>query len=80
MSMENNNKLNELIREYGAGAEVTITDTTRFREDLGFSSLDFMSFLGELEDEFDIEIDQDRALQIVTVGDAYAYLKELTEE
>ena len=28
------------------------------REDLGFTSLDFMSFLGELEDTFDIELEE----------------------
>ncbi len=33
----------------------------RFREDLGFTSLDFMSFLGELEDTFDIELEENRS-------------------
>ena len=34
-----------------------MSEGMRFREDLGFSSLDFMSFLGELEDNFDYYLD-----------------------
>ena len=46
----------------------------RFREDLGFSSLDFMSFLGELEDTFDIELEESEVMKIVTIGEALELL------
>ena len=49
-------------------------------EDLGFTSFDFMSMLGELEDEFDIEIDQKKAADIRTVGEAASYLEALSAE
>ncbi|MFG6329213.1 MAG: acyl carrier protein [Lachnospiraceae bacterium] len=49
----------------------------RFREDLGFSSLDFMSFLGELEDTFDIELEEEDALKVLTVGEALELLERL---
>ena len=49
-------------------------------EDLGFTSFDFMSMLGEIEDEFDIEIEQAKAANIRTVGEAVDYLEKLTEE
>ena len=49
-------------------------------EDLGFTSFDFMSMLGELEDEFEVEIDQARAANIRTVREAADYLQELREE
>ena len=49
----------------------------RFREDLGFSSLDFMSFLGELEDTFDLELDESEVLKITTLGEALNLLEEL---
>ncbi|MDE6616949.1 MAG: acyl carrier protein [Lachnospiraceae bacterium] len=49
----------------------------RFREDLGFSSLDFMSFLGELEDTFDVELEEEDALKILTVGEALELLERL---
>lgn len=47
-----------------------MTNEMRFREDLGFSSLDFMSFLGELEDTFDIELEENEVMKIVTLGEA----------
>ena len=36
---------------------------SRFVEDLGFTSFDFMSMLGEIEDEWDIEVDQGESCQ-----------------
>ena len=57
-----------------------MTNEMRFREDLGFSSLDFMSLLGELEDTFDIELEQEDALQVRTLGEALEMLDRLTEE
>ena len=46
-------------------------------EDLGFTSFDFMSMLGEIEDEMDVEIEQDKAADIRIVGEAVAYLESL---
>ena len=37
-----------------------MTNDMRFLEDLGLSSFDFMSLLGDLEDNFDIEIDSEK--------------------
>lgn len=54
-----------------------MSDDMRFREDLGFSSLDFMSFLGEHEDNFDIELDENDALKILTIGEALDLLEKL---
>ena len=54
-----------------------MTNETRFREDLGFSSLDFMSFLGELEDTFDIELEENEVMKIVTLGEALQLLENL---
>ena len=53
---------------------------SRFMEDLGFTSFDFMSMLGELEDEFDVEIDQQEASEIRTVQEAVDYLAKLSAE
>lgn len=51
---------------------------SRFMEDLGFTSFDFMSMLGEIEDEFEIEIDETQAANIRTVQEAVDYLETLT--
>ena len=49
-------------------------------EDLGFTSFDFMSMLGELEDDLDVEIDQKEAADIRTVQEAADYLEKLKAE
>lgn len=45
-----------IVAEYCNTPADEITNDMRFIEDLGFSSLDFMTFLGDLEDTFDVEI------------------------
>lgn len=73
-------KLVGIIRNYVEIEPEKITSESRFMEDLGFTSFDFMSMLGEIEDEFDIEIDQREAVNIRTVGEAAAYLEKLIAE
>ncbi len=77
MSMES--KFKELISQYCQSSPEDLKNDIRFREDLDFSSLDFMSFLGELEDEFDVELEQDKIVQIRTVGEALTMIKDLQE-
>jgi len=47
-----------------------ITEDTHLANDLGLDSLDLVEFGLGIEDEFDIEIPDEQAEQIVTVGDA----------
>ena len=47
-------------------------------EDLGFSSFDFMSMLGEIEGDLDVEIDLEEAANIRTVQEAADYLEKLS--
>lgn len=70
-------KLAEIICNYVEVEPADIHEDSRFMEDLGFTSFDFMSMLGELEEEFDIEIDQKEVSDIRTVGQAAEYLEEL---
>lgn len=70
-------KLAEIIGNYVEAEPEKITPEARFIEDLGFTSFDFMSMLGELEDEFDVEIDQQEVANVRTVGEAIAYLEQL---
>ena len=48
-------------------------------EDLGFTSFDFMSMLGELEETFDVEVDQQEVVNIRTVQEAVDYLETLVK-
>lgn len=46
-----------------------------FRDDLGADSLDVVELVMELEDEFDMEISDEDAEQISTVGSAVSYIE-----
>ena len=47
---------------------------SHFINDLGADSLDTVELVLELEDEFGIEIPDDQAEKLLTVGDVYMYL------
>ena len=73
-------KLVEIICNYVEVEPGDIHSESRVMEDLGFTSFDFMSMLGELEDVFDVEIDQQEASEIRTVQEAADYLTKLSEK
>jgi len=54
-----------------------VSDESSFVEDLGADSLDTVELIMEFEDEFGIEISDEQAEQISTVGEAVAYLEKL---
>ena len=70
-------KFTEIISNYVDLEDRDVTEASRFIEDLGLNSYDFMSLLGELEDECDIEVNEREALRIHTVGEAIAYVNSL---
>lgn len=71
------NKLRDIICEYVEVDKDAITGDSRFVEDLGFTSYDFMSMVGELEDTFDVEVEEREVADIVTVGEAVRYIESL---
>lgn len=70
-------QLAEIITNYVEVKKEDIKPESRFMEDLGFSSFDFMSMLGEVEDTFDVEIEEEKAAGIRTVQEAVDYLETL---
>ena len=58
-----------IVAQYSKVASEEMNNEMRFREDLGFSSLDFMSFL--------VELDESEVLKITTLGEALNLLEEL---
>lgn len=70
-------QLAEIITNYVEVKKEDIKPESRFMEDLGFSSFDFMSMLGEVEDTFDVEIEEEKAAGIRTVQEAADYLESL---
>lgn len=72
-------KLADIIVNYVEVKKEDIKPESRFMEDLGFTSYDFMSMLGEVEDELDVEIVQEEAADIRTVQEAVDYLETLVK-
>ncbi|WP_066365045.1 acyl carrier protein [Neobacillus fumarioli] len=54
--------------------ESQVTLDASFKDDLGADSLDVVELVMELEDEFDMEISDEDAEKISTVGDAVNYI------
>ena len=78
--MDHKKEFLEIVAKYCDKDASEITEDMRFREDLGFNSLSFMTFLGDLEDTLDVELEEDEALRITTIGEALEYMKTLLEE
>lgn len=70
----------EMICQYVDVAPEKVTEDARFMEDLGFNSYDFMSLVGEVEEKYDIEVEEREVVQIKTVKDAMDYIATLIEE
>ena len=72
-------KIKELICNYVEVNPEDITENSRFIEDLGFNSYDFISMLGDLETELEVTVDENEIMEIHTVGEAVKYLNKLKE-
>jgi acyl carrier protein len=59
--------------------EDEVTPTASFVDDLGADSLDQVELIMAFEEEFDIEIPDEDAEKITTVGDAVNYIDEKTK-
>ena len=68
-------KLQNIIAEVMNVSADEISMETTFVEDLGADSLDIFQIIMGIEEEFDIEIPNEAAEQIVTVGDAVEQIK-----
>ena len=68
-----------IVNELGVEAE-KVTDEAAFVEDLGADSLDTVELVMAFEEEFGVDIPDEDAEQMRTVGDAIKYLKENAPE
>ena len=73
-------KLKKIIVDVLNVDENEITMDTTFIDDLGADSLDVFQIIMGLEEEFDIEIPNEQAEKIVTVGDAVVQIKAAMNE
>ncbi len=78
--MTNEMQFKTIVAQYCEVKPEDMKNDMRFREDLGFSSLDFMSFLGELEDTFDVELEEEDVLKVLTIAEALEMMEKLQQE
>lgn len=72
-------ELKEMICEYVDVEPGEIWEDSRFVEDLGFNSYDFMSMVGEIEEHWDVEVDEREVVNVKTVKDAMEYIQSLQQ-
>ena len=64
-----------IVEQLGVEAD-EVTPTASFTDDLGADSLDIVELVMAFEEEFGLEIPDEDAEKIATVGDAVTYIKE----
>jgi acyl carrier protein len=69
-------RVKKIIAEQLGVEEDEVTPEASFVEDLGADSLDTVELVMALEEEFSIEIPDEDAEKILTVGKALEYIKE----
>jgi len=73
-------KLRDIIVEVLNVDETEVTMESTFIDDFGADSLDVFQIIMGIEEEFDIEIPNEEAEKIVTVGDAVEQIKKAVSE
>ena len=71
---DNLTKIKEIIIDKLGTEESKITSDARFLEDLGADSLDTVELIMQFEEEFDIEISDEDAEGLTTVGSSIDYI------
>jgi len=66
---------NIIVEQLGVNAD-QVTPEAKFIEDLGADSLDTVELIMALEEEFNIEVPDDAAEKLLTVGDVTKYIEE----
>jgi acyl carrier protein len=72
-------RISEMIIEQLGATKEEIVPEASFIDDLGADSLDIVELVMAMEETFDIEIPDEDAEKIQTIGDAVAYLRKRLE-
>ena len=67
-----------IVKQLGVNAD-EVTEDASFVEDLGADSLDTVELVMELEKEFNMEISDEEASNLRTVGESIKYIEEKTQ-
>ncbi len=69
-------KICEILLNYVEEPEGGLTPDTKFIDDLAMNSLDIMTMIGDVEDEFDITIETNELRSIYTLQELVTFLEE----
>ena len=78
MSDDISNKVKKIVADHLGIDEAKVTEESSFIDDLGADSLDTVELVMAFEEEFGIEIPDDAAESIQTVGDAVNFINSNT--
>ncbi len=67
-------RVKKIVVEHLGVDEAKVAETSSFIDDLGADSLDTVELVMAFEEEFNIEIPDDAAEKIQTVGDAVSFI------
>ena len=71
-------KVKDIVLDKLGTEEDKITEAASFMDDLGADSLDTVELIMEMEEEFGIEIPDEEAEKLSTVGDAVKYIDSIS--
>ena len=69
-------KIKQIIADQLGVKKEEVTENAKFVDDLGADSLDTVELVMALEEEFGVEIPDEEAEKLLTVGDALKYIEE----
>lgn len=67
--------LKRIIAEQAGVEETSLTEETSLKKDLGMDSLELLSVVMAIEEEYDLEVPEDELNQVDTLEDLVEYLK-----
>ncbi len=73
-------RVKKIVIEHLGADEAKVTKEASFIDDLGADSLDTVELVMAFEEEFNVEIPDDAAEKIQTVGDAISFIEENAAE
>ena len=74
------NKVKDILSDYIDMDSNEIKLEAKLAEDLGLNSYEFMSVIGEIEEEFDVELDEREIVKLISIADLLDYISNFKEE
>ena len=69
------NELKEIVLDYLGDDDIEVSEDSVLTDDLELTSLDLISIVGDVEDSFDISVEDEAMESIETVGDVLDYIE-----